>query len=92
MPPAGSLEEMIVRAIADTCYLQPHEVAPDLALAQLGLDSLGMTSVVAEIEALYARELNADQLITLFSADTVGDFIERMRHALEPSLACSVTA
>jgi len=45
-----SVHETAVRAIAESCYLQPEALRPDMPLVELGLDSMVILSILARVE------------------------------------------
>lgn len=65
----------VIRAITLVCAVSQGQVSPSSDLADLGLDSLNLTSLIAALES-QCGELSQDQLEKAFEARTVGDIVE----------------
>ncbi len=71
--------EDIMREIIVKCLkgAQPEAITADMKLADLGLDSLGLSWVLAEMEDAFEFTISMSDMIKLRTiADTV-DFVER---------------
>ncbi len=79
MPDGPALQELVVNLLATACSVQVARVTPETTLEELGIDSLGLTTLAAHLGALYGHDWGQDQLVRLFSADSVGDIIELSR-------------
>ena len=73
---SADVSHAVRSAIASTCQLDVAEVRTELGIDDLGLDSMGLTAVIARLEAAYQREFNADQVVSLLEAATVGEFAD----------------
>lgn len=76
MNPPDSINSIVIGAIARACNLKVEAVTPDLRIAALGLDSMNMTAVLAELEAVYDIELTSDQIIDVLQQERVSDVIQ----------------
>ena len=79
MVDAVALETLVREVVAQSCYLPASELRTDLKLAELGLDSLAVTSIVAELEAVCSCSVTPDEINTLFQAEDVKELIERIK-------------
>jgi acyl carrier protein len=52
-------------------------------LLDAGLDSLGLTAIIARVETEYKRELSTKQIFDLFHAQSVKELTEGLALALE---------
>lgn len=66
---------MVTEAIANACNFDPKEITGQTSLLELGLDSLSLTALVAQIEAVYECVLTPDEVLELFGAMRVSDVI-----------------
>ncbi len=80
------MEENLKRAVSEQMLLSLREgcerrgvavvVAPDMALAELGLDSLHMVEMVFELESYYEVQADEELLVQLQSvADVIDMFV-----------------
>ncbi len=69
----ASIEKLVVETIAIVKDLEPQQVALDCELASLGLDSLGLFTVIGHIEAALGVEFEVDEMMTALAANTVAE-------------------
>jgi acyl carrier protein len=72
------LRDIVLEAIADSCHRTPADLHPDVALADLAVDSIVILSIVASIENATQRRLGGDDLLELLEAERVGEFADRL--------------
>jgi len=58
-------------AIARACHVDPADVTGESRVAELGLDSLSLVSVLTQIEAEHGFELASDETLALLEAADV---------------------
>lgn len=78
-------ENTIIRAIAQGCNLDLHRVDRESDVAELGLDSLNMMTIIADLEETYRVQFDAEAVLALFQARNVAEFIERARTVVSSS-------
>ncbi len=79
----GPLESVVCEMIARACNFQHAVVSPNDSVYDLGLDSMSVTSVLAELETLYGVEFSADQIMEILQAPLVRDLIEVVSQVLQ---------
>jgi acyl carrier protein len=70
-----NLEETVVNIIAQTHGLERATIDRSANLQDIGSDSMSLTAVIAALEAYLQVELNSDEIVALFCAETVGDLV-----------------
>lgn len=70
------LRSEVTAVIAQSCYLTPEELPPDISLSELGLDSLSIAYVVTELEKTLGQKVSQDALAQLFEAERLDTLIE----------------
>jgi acyl carrier protein len=75
--PAGSLEEQIAQVVADVLRVSIERVTPDVAFAELGMDSLAAVELTTAIEETLHVEL---PLTAAYEHPTLGALCEFIRH------------
>lgn len=83
MKSGSELQATIVKSIAEACYLSPEDLRLDLSLIDLGLDSLAITSIVADLEARWQRSFSEDQITAMFQAADVHGLLQVTLNILE---------
>jgi acyl carrier protein len=78
MDSPDAMKNAVLSAVAEACYLKPEELRLEISLLDLGLDSLVITSIIAGLENLWHRSFRQDQLIALFEAGDLGDFLQKV--------------
>jgi acyl carrier protein len=78
----ASLDEYLFKRIASACNTEASALSLDASLLELGLDSLASQAIVAQIESTFDVELTEEEMIRLFSAERVRDFLEATRETL----------
>lgn len=77
-PAHPELADLLRVTIAQACNLEPASVTGAMSMLELGLDSLTLVSVLAQLEAVYGLELTGDETLPLLEAATVGALIEHL--------------
>lgn len=73
------LAQRVIRHIAQTHSLPEESVAPESAFDDLGIDSLGAMSLVADLEIELGVDVPNEELLKI---RTVGDAIESLARVL----------
>src|SRR5919206_2313517 len=74
-PDESSIRIFLIERVAEHCRISPGEVDPDRPLADLGLASRDLMTLVGELEELLGRSLPA---VLVYEYSTIG----RLAHAL----------
>jgi acyl carrier protein len=72
----GRLQQLVVSAIARATNQPEDSITPQMRLEELGLDSLGIASIISEIEGAYDVQLSPDTLMEFLAVQNVGEFVE----------------
>jgi acyl carrier protein len=75
---AEQLRDTVVDAFCSACACERSQLTPATPLLDLGLDSLNLSTVLAQVDATYALDLSDQELFELLRSDTVGDLIQRV--------------
>jgi acyl carrier protein len=70
-----SLESFLISAIATTCNVDPGSVGLQTRIADLGMDSLGLISMVSQIGVVWSVEISADETMEFLEVARVEDFL-----------------
>ena len=73
----------VTTAIAESCCADPASLAPETQLADLGLDSLVMTSLVSLVEAAYPVDLSPEEVLEMYQAVSLGDMVNLIVRVIE---------
>jgi acyl carrier protein len=79
----ADLNALIASTLATACRCDVDALHEETDLIDIGLDSLALVSVVAQIEARRNRELGEDELLAIFRTRTVGDIMALAHKMLE---------
>lgn len=74
-----NIRDQVIRIIAEQAVLDPADVAPEMAPADLGIDSLGLVEAIFAIEETFdvSVPFNAnDPSASAFDISTVGAIIQ----------------
>jgi acyl carrier protein len=71
-----SLQLTVIQTLADLLDQDASSIHADHLIVDLGLDSLLLTSIAAQVTAATGREWTEQELLRLFSARTVQDVID----------------
>jgi acyl carrier protein len=74
-----STEVEIYATIIDCCGLKPEDCRPDSTIYELGIDSLGMASLVAFCESRLAMCFDDIVIQSMMSAQTLGQIVELLK-------------
>ncbi len=88
----SGLEEMVVSAIAAACNIDRSAVSRNNNMQDLGVDSVNMTSIVAQLQATYHFQMDSDELIELFNAPSIGDFVALLSKAVQRTDGVTLSA
>jgi acyl carrier protein len=67
------IQKLVLETIAIVKNLEPQQVTMDSNLAALGLDSLGLFTVIGHIEAALGIEFEVDDTMTALAATTAAE-------------------
>lgn len=67
---------LCMRTIASTCQIDQSTISEEDTLDALGLDSMGVHSVISRLEAELGIELSTEQILQLLHARSVCTFID----------------
>lgn len=70
-----ALQEFVLSTLASVCNVQRHALSEETSLFDLGLDSVTLAGVVAQVEMHYACDIPIDQVYELFDAPLVRDVV-----------------
>jgi acyl carrier protein len=76
--PDTTFDNAVISMIADTCQIDPRDIAPDGDLHYLGIDSMSLTAVISRLEMAYRCEFGAEQIVQLLQTQTVRQFTDRL--------------
>jgi acyl carrier protein len=71
----SDVTHFVVSTLAALCHIEPEALTNELECADLGLDSLNLTSFSARLESTFDCELNEAEMLRLFEAQRVEDLI-----------------
>lgn len=74
---AEKLSEFLCWAFAQACSRDRSEISAETPLIDLDIDSLTFVSVISQLEAACGVEIEPDELVELFGANTVADIVAR---------------
>lgn len=70
-----NVQVLVTSRVAAMCRRDPASLQPETTLQELGLDSLGLTLIAAEIEDVLSCLLSQEQLLRLFRATSLRDVV-----------------
>ena len=73
--PNTSLREFVISALAAAANVDRRTISEDTSVLDLGIDSVSLAGVVAQIEMQYSCEVPLDQVYELFDAPLVRDVV-----------------
>lgn len=76
METVQTLPELVISAMASACNFDSSELSLETSLADIGIDSLNMTSVLARIELVFGCTLDEEQVIEFLQADRIRDIVQ----------------
>jgi acyl carrier protein len=79
-------DEFVMSTIAAACDFERDRLTADSDLLEIGVDSLGITTLIAHAEATYACDFTIEQTAKLFRATTVREVIALVDAARGKSL------
>jgi acyl carrier protein len=71
----NGIDALVVSTIAAMCRREPSSIGLDTTVQELGLDSLGLSLVAAEIESALSRNLSEQHLAQLLVASSLRDIV-----------------
>jgi acyl carrier protein len=73
------LEGVLIEAVARACNCDAQLLSSESLLEEIGLDSLGITSVIADVEEEFELQLEPDELMAFLQVKTIGDILQTFR-------------
>lgn len=92
MERAQDVGEFVMSLIASACNLPRAEIALDTNLQELGIDSLMIPAIVAQVEADYRCELTHEQALGFLQAAIVSDMVVLVRSLVQDDLKPAAAA
>ncbi len=77
------LDGFVCSAIASACNVEPTEVTSSTNLLDVGMDSLNLVSIIAQIQIHFGVEFSSDQVVALFDASMVADLVILLRQLIK---------
>ncbi len=74
-----TFSSMLASTIALACQCDQARLTDDTRLIDIGLDSVGLVSVVTQMEAACGHELGEEELVAVFKAERIRDITALMR-------------
>ena len=81
MDSASGIQLLILSTLAVAAKCDPQDINEQTMLADLAIDSLSLTTLIARIEALCATELSPDAKMAIYDADDVAAVVTVAREA-----------
>ena len=78
----AEIDDAVLTAVAEACERDRSGISSQTSLLQLGLDSLALTVVVAQLQVRYRFEAQPDELADLFGARAVADIAALVKRKL----------
>jgi acyl carrier protein len=78
----ANLEEWVLATVAELCQQDRQNVTADTNVLDLGLDSLGLSVLMAQVETNCHCEFNEIHVAQLFEARSLRDLIAVVRSAV----------
>lgn len=75
------IDEAILSAIAVACNLDRSSITVDASMLDLGVDSVTLIAIIAQIQARFDVHIGENELVELFDAPLVREFIAIVRRA-----------
>ncbi len=82
------LEEIVHQIVVAAAGVDASSIDSSTSMASLDLDSLSIVSIVAQCCARFEIEMATDDILELYAAENVGEFITAVRFNVERYLAC----
>lgn len=77
------VERFVINTISQACNCESMALTPEMDIADLGIDSLILTTVAAHVEATYDCELTELDMQRLLESRIINDIVEVVRHVLD---------
>jgi acyl carrier protein len=74
-PSPTTIENRLVPLLADACNVAKGSISRDTVLAELGLDSVVLVSILGSVQLDLGGERDDNQLLRALDAETVGDIV-----------------
>lgn len=93
MAQTDDIRTLILSALAEACHCSVSELDENSSIIELGVDSLSLTNIAAQLEAQYGLELTEEALLRLLESQRVGDLIGLAETLLaQEPLTCAQSA
>jgi len=79
---ADAIDEFVISTLADFTYGRPEKMGRETSLADLGVDSLALTTLATFVEAEYGCAFTPAQLTALHAAGQIGDVLQAVRQVV----------
>ncbi|WP_313917235.1 acyl carrier protein [Tahibacter sp.] len=78
----AAVADTMIKLVARVCAVPPQDLSPDTMLDEVGVDSLSLSQIMAEMEAAFSIELWDEDIAGLAEARSIGDFVGVLNAAL----------
>ena len=82
------LEEIVHQIVAAAAGVDASSIDSSTSMASLDLDSLSIVSIVAQCCARFEVEMATDDILELYAAKNVAEFVTALRLNVERYRAC----
>jgi len=69
------LDDLVITTLAAACNIERAQLSPETGLDEIGLDSMSLVALVAQLEALYGCQFESEQVLGLFEARRIRDVV-----------------
>ncbi len=78
----AAVADTMIKLVARVCAVPLEDLSPDTMLDEVGVDSLSLSQIMAEMEAAFSIELWDEDIAGLAEANSIGDFVGVLNAAL----------
>ena len=78
----AAVADTMIKLVSRVCAVPLQELSPDTMLDEVGVDSLSLSQIMAEMEAAFSIELWDEDIAGLAEARSIGDFVGVLNAAL----------
>ncbi len=75
MDSAYSIHGLVCSTLAEAAKRDVRDLTDRTSLADLAIDSLSLTTLIAQLEATFSIQLSADEKMAIYDADDLGTIV-----------------